>query len=179
MKHCKNQFTVIAMKPEDGFYYHEKITFNTTAENISDAVYSLVSKRIEFQRCFFLELETLAPITFDTTVYLKGGNFEKTGNPYPNDIFACTYDEFKSMLISYSCRPELLHSFSKRSFCRVIRSKGGKAGEFFMMHNKRFREERIAGALHLQEKQPLQFKDFEKSFHKGCYLNSPEHYFKK
>ena len=162
MSHLPYSYRIIVMHPKNGFYRHSTHEFKSQADNISEAVISYVYKRPELHDHFVIEADTLAPITFDTTVYLKGGHFAETGKPYPSDQFACTFAEFDKLIKHYQ-QSEVFHSWAHRPpFCRVLRSKSGKAGEFFMMHSRTF----------------ASYRELAIAFAEHSYLNSPAHYFK-
>lgn len=162
MSYLSYSYKIILMHPKNGYYRHSIHEFRSSADNVSDAVISYVHKRPELHDHFILEADTLAPITFDTTVYLKGGHFAETGKPYPSDQFACTFADFQKLVNHYQ-RSEIFHSWAHRSpFCRVLRSKSGKAGEFFMMHSRTF----------------ASYRELATEFAPGSYLNSPAHHFK-
>ena len=170
------EYCIVVMKPEEGYTYHQRITFKSAAPTFKEAVISFIKKREEYHDHFILEAETLAPVTFDATVYLKGGNFAETGKPYPNDFFACTFSEFEKQATYYQNDCEIFDHFSSSAFCRVLRSRSGKAGEFFTMHNERFRDLTMKYQKDLG-RPVLKFGEYGKAFREGNFLNSPNHYF--
>lgn len=160
-----NPYQIAIINPRDGFYISTTIDFKSAAETANEAVFCFIRKRSEYHDCYIIDPETKAPYTFDTTAFLKGGRFAETGKPYPNDIGACTFTEFL-------CETEktrssaIFHSFTDRpAFCRLHRSRSGRAGEVFMRMSEAFRQARG--------------EDFKNSpFANGSLLRDTNKYFK-
>lgn len=115
-------------------YVSHRFTVSAECDDKAVALFSFIYKRTELHNHVLIDDETLCPITFDTTVFLKGGSFEKTGKPIPVDVFNCTMAGFLEKMDRFERTPDLHHFSSKPCFCRFIKSKSGKAGEFFNFH---------------------------------------------
>lgn len=150
-----NRYKVIAVKPVRHQYNISNIEFTSLDNDFSHALYAYVQENQEkLQDTFFVCPNTLSPIIFEFSVISD----REGDRVIRSDIYRCTF----STHIEY-----LAHCIENADitepFCRIIKSKSGKAGEFFLAHCKDFK---ISTEQHI------------KPFTTGTLLDNPKFYFK-
>lgn len=147
--------TILAINPQAGSFKVTHIDFETDAP-LREAVFALIQNNPQYHDSFIMDATTLCPITFDCTVTLMGAT-----RSYHSDQWACTFSDFQKHMSNVESK-ECFVSHSA-PFCRFLRSRSGKAGEFFTDHaNEEFNK----------------FRDSAKPFEEGVIFNSPEHYWR-
>ncbi len=101
----------------------------------------------QYPDSYLIDPVTMSPVTFDTTLRIES----HTGSLHNSDIFAVTYNELQHKI------KEIEHVSKCSDFCRIIKSKSGRVGEFLSM---------FAG-----------IKPSKNGWHVGGIFNNPEFYF--
>ena len=121
-------FKIFAVQSCSNGFMAEPFTMNFDASEIDvkAALFGIVEQQPErFGDCFFISGEDFSPITFDCTFQIMGG----LGKPYPSDQWSTTYNKFIKLVEEGKKKDDYVrHS---NPFCRIHKSKSGKAGEFF------------------------------------------------
>ncbi|MDC5753593.1 hypothetical protein [Vibrio europaeus] len=152
------QHKIIALTPIAGGFSANTITLSFDSQvPCKTAVLAFIQDRSDLHDCYILDESTLCPITFDFTAVLEGATGEST---YNSDQWACTYNQYRTLFQDVTNRPHFVKHY--QPFCRLLKSQGGKAGEFYTLHdNGNFNKYRDGS-------EPLSYG----------LLNSPAHYFK-
>ena len=152
------QHKIIALTPTQKGFVSKRITFTCGSKvPYKTAVLVFIQNRSDLHDCYILDAETLCPVTFDFTVVLKG---HAAGSTFSSDQWACTYNQYKALFKDITSRSRFIRHY--QPFCRALKSKSGKAGEFYTLHdNANFNK----------------YREGSIPFPYGIF-NSPAHFFK-
>ena len=116
---------------KNGCFKSNVIEFEANGEMFKRAALYLINQNEEYKDCFLFDPETLSPITFDFTYYIKSKVVE--GENLPCDNFTLTYNDMIERLEEVTKRDDIFNK-TIHPFCRTIYSHAGKLGEFLNMH---------------------------------------------
>lgn len=125
----KFSFMAITQLPNKAFQV-KSLTISSELANKGEAIFNCIHQRPEYHDCLIIDCETKAPITFDSTVKLKGANYEESGFVYPSDVHAFTMRQYNELMSKYEQDPNL-HEFLNNHKARIHYSQAGKAGDMF------------------------------------------------
>lgn len=130
-------FEVIAVRVLPMAFQVHTLKLEASNPELSMSLFAFVNQSpTKWGDCFFIDSDTLSPITFDFTCTSKS----HINSEIKSDYFTCTYNELVKQVERLESEDRFISN--SQPFCRVIRSKSGKAGQFFSDHDQSFSKSR-------------------------------------